>query len=497
MSRKKLLLQVKNIEFHYGDQQIIANPFSIDIFSEDRIGVVGRNGEGKTTLLRLLAGELKPCRGKILRYCEIVFFNQISAQSTLNDERSNFSKIYAELCPFIFKEYKELSEGQKTRFRLATALANDSEIFFFDEPTTNLDISGKTLLLQKLKSLQTYLLVCHDRSVLETCCNKILEVDTGTVHCFDGNYTRFLEEKKRFWIKQNKDYEAYINEKKRLEIIYYQQLRQAAKIKKKPSDRGQQTAGRRMGGRSEDTQQKSLQRAAKATTKRLERLDVVEKPHEHSVLALDFCRNNFPANKFVIRVEGLTFGYGEKLVFQDASILIKNGAHYAFLGENGVGKSTLFHLITEGHSSISLAPKARIGYVSQTLTTIDFQKTVYENATENSIYPTTFVRTILNRMLFSKGDLDKIGYVLSGGEQIRLALAKLVLSNVNVLILDEITNYLDIPSIESVESLLSAYPGTILLASHDAEFVKKTATDYVRIQDRKLVYCYDEQGRKS
>lgn len=157
MSRKKLLLQVKNIEFHYGDQQIIANPFSIDIFSEDRIGVVGRNGEGKTTLLRLLAGELKPCRGKILRYCEIVFFNQISAQSTLNDERSNFSKIYAELCPFIFKEYKELSEGQKTRFRLATALANDSEIFFFDEPTTNLDISGKTLLLQKLKSLQTYL----------------------------------------------------------------------------------------------------------------------------------------------------------------------------------------------------------------------------------------------------------------------------------------------------------------------------------------------------
>lgn len=481
-----LLLQARDMTISFGDRHIIDAPFSIDIFDGDRIGIVGQNGMGKTTLLRLLSGELTPDQGSLSLFCDAVFFRQMEEAIPTPTEH-HFSSFYWEFCTFDFQNPEILSGGQRTRLKLADLFAKEGALYFFDEPTTNLDRSGKALLLEKLQALPTYILVCHDREVLEICCDKILEIDKGSVYRYSGSYSNYLEEKERFSLKHKKEYETYVEERKRLTSIYREQLRHAAKISKKPRDKGKQTAGRRAGGRSEDGQQKAVQRSAMATVKRLERLEVIEKPQESDVVTLDFRRNDPPANKIVIRIEDLTFGYGDNRLFEKASLYVENGKHLALLGDNGAGKSTLFRLIVQGNPSITVAPKARLGYFSQTLDGITFRKTVYENAMETNTQKVSLARTILNRMLFSADDLPKSAHVLSGGELVRLALAKLVLSDANVLILDELTNYLDIPSIEAIESLLSHYPGTILFASHDRHFVEAVATDIVEIQNRTFV----------
>ncbi len=480
-----LILQAINITMSYGDHNVITVPFSLDVYSGDKIGIVGMNGAGKTTLLRILFGEIIPDRGFVKFHSDVHFFRQ--TEENLAPLDREFSKTHREFCDFNIENPEALSSGQITRLKLADVFSKNGILYFIDEPTSNLDLSGKKLLLEKMRTLSSYLLICHDRNLLDLCCNKILEIEKGKVTPYTGNYSYYIEEKKRIFKKMEKEYFSYMEEQKRLNLVYKEHIQHAEKVRKKPKDKGKQIAGRIMGGRSKDTKQKAIQSAAKATMVRMEREEIKEKPHKNEVISIEFSRNDPPENKIVIRIEGLTFGFGEKILFDDVNLYVQNKQRLAILGDNGIGKSTLFRLIVQGYEGILAAPKVRFGYFVQDLSSIDLSKTVYQNALEKNIQDISRARTILRRMLFSVRDLDKPAFVLSGGERVRLALVKLVLSGANLLVLDEVTNYLDIPSIEAIEELLSNYPGTLLFTSHDLQFVKAIATDAVKIENGKIM----------
>jgi len=202
---------------------------------------------------------------------------------------------------------------------------------------------------------------------------------------------------------------------------------------------------------------------------------------------LNFMLTDPPRNKIVLSGKNISFAYGNGIIFDDASFELKNGARAALKGINGSGKTTLLNLIYNGNENIYYVPKARIGYFYQGFENLDFNKTVLKNAAEDSVQNETTVRMILARMLFTADDIGKPAGVLSGGERIKLSLAKLLVSRNNVLMLDEPTNYLDMPSIEVLQSILAEYEGTLLFVSHDAEFVEKVATEIISIENKKLV----------
>lgn len=215
-------------------------------------------------------------------------------------------------------------------------------------------------------------------------------------------------------------------------------------------------------------------------------MEVKEKPRKLPQIRPIFSLTDPPQNPIIMEAESLSFSYPNgKEIFRDTVFRLLRGSRTVLLGENGSGKTTLIRLILEGNL-IRIVPKAKIGYLKQDLSDLSMDKTVLENAMETSIQSPGIVRTVLARLLFTASDIQKPVSVLSGGERVRLAFARILVSHANVLILDEPTNYLDIPSIEAIQALLSEYEGTMLFTSHDRAFVKAIATDAVVIRKKQI-----------
>lgn len=230
-----------------------------------------------------------------------------------------------------------------------------------------------------------------------------------------------------------------------------------------------------------------MEKSAKVALKKIEMLEPKEKPKEAPHIKIDFRLTNPPKNKYVIQINDLCYGYNSNLLFQNLNLSIENREKVAILGDNGIGKTTLINLIVNGHPSIKTAPSVTFGYVKQNFEQLEPSKTVLENAMYDSIQNTCVVRTMLARLLFDEQSLNKKVAVLSGGERIRLSLAKLLVSSANVLVLDEPTNYLDLNSRKAMEEVLQDYSGTILFVSHDITFVDAVATRKVMVKNKNII----------
>ena len=188
-----------------------------------------------------------------------------------------------------------------------------------------------------------------------------------------------------------------------------------------------------------------------------------------------------------METEDLSFSYPDgNEIFRNAIFRLPRGSRTVLMGDNGAGKTTLINLILKGEK-VRIVPKAKIGYLQQNLKNLSQTDTVLESTLKNSVQPINVARNILARLLFTASDVNKPVSVLSGGERIRLAFAKIFVSDANVLVLDEPTNYLDIPSVEAIQELLSEYEGTMLLVSHDRTFVKAIATQVLSIRDKQII----------
>ena len=469
-----LLIEAGNVKKSYGDRLIIQFE-GLKVYSGDRIGITGQNGSGKTTLMDLLSKDVEPDEGFVRLYCDISYIRQFS-----NEHINADNKTVSEFSLSNKLDHTVFSGGERTRIKIANALSAGHTLLLADEPTANLDYSGIELLRKKLANIESFILISHDRNLMDSLCNKMIEVRDGRLKLYKGNYSFYQKQIEIEKEIEGREYEKYIAEKISLEKAVNDRRKKSKYMKKTPKRMGNSEA--RLHKRSTTERQEKVNNTVNSLRTRLEKLEVKEKPSDLPGIKLDFSLTCPPENKIIISAENLNFSYGSKRIFHRASFKVGNGLKTALWGENGCGKSTLLKLIDhKSCESIYIVPRARIGYFHQDFEGLNYSETVLENVMKDSVQNETVVRTMLARLLFSGDDVYKKAGVLSGGEKIRVSFAKLFVSNANVLLLDECTNYLDINSINALESVLCQYRGTVLFVSHDKAFVNAIA-------DRLLIF---------
>lgn len=475
-----LLIECGNIKKYYGDR-LIMDIENLKIYSEDRIGVVGLNGMGKTTLMNILCGRLEPEEGFVKSYGSLSYISQLepSEQEEVNGEIASRFGITDS-----WKDY--MSGGEKTKFKLANSLDSNSQIIFADEPTSNLDMEAVKLLEEKFKAYDGALvIISHDREFLDVICNKILEIENGKIKFYTGNYTDYKHQKEMERERAQFEYEKYEKEKRRLEAAVVETKEKVKSIKKTPSRMGNSEA--RLHKMGNQRGKANLDKSAKIMQTRLAHLEIKERPREIDRIKLDVLSTDKLHSKILISGRNINKAFGDKIIFNDAEFNIYNDSKTALMGPNGSGKSTLINMIINGDASLKISPRAKIGYFSQSLDILDEKLSIIENVMKESINNETFARTLLARLLFKREDIYKKVGVLSGGERVKASFAKILLQDINLLILDEPTNYLDIYSMEALEEALKDYSRTILFVSHDRRFVSSIAHNIISIENKKLI----------
>ncbi|WP_326907268.1 ribosomal protection-like ABC-F family protein [Sedimentibacter sp. MB31-C6] len=474
-----LLIECNKIKKYFGDR-LILDIEKLRIYSEDRIGIVGINGAGKTTLINILSKRLESDEGWVKSYGKHGYISQL--------ESPDNNIISAEIASKFGIESNwndKMSGGEKTRFKLAGALDNKSAIIFADEPTSNLDIEGIELLEEKLSDYNGGLiLISHDRNFLDKLCNKIIEIENGKIEIYNGNYSFYRNQKNQEKERVRFEYEEYIKEKKRLEEVIKEKKQKSKSIKRAPKRMGNSEARlHKMGGQKAKA---NLDRAVKNVKKRIENLETKEKPIGQSGIKLDIMDSNKLHSKIIIEGKNINKKFEEKIIFKNAEFNIYNNAKIALIGPNGCGKTTLINMILNNENNIKVAKGAKIGYFSQDMNILKNNLSIIENVMESSIYPESFARLLLARLLFKGETIYKKIDVLSGGERVKVSFAKILLQDINLLILDEPTNYIDINALEVIEETLKEYDRTLLFVSHDRKFVEAVANQIMTIEDKKI-----------
>lgn len=350
------------------------------------------------------------------------------------------------------KSISILSGGQKTRVALCKLLLRKPEILLLDEPTNHLDLDAIEWLENYLKDVKgTIIVISHDRFFLDAITNKTIELIGGTAHCYNGNYTAFVDLKEKNKEVMQKAYELQQAEIKRQEEII-------AKYKS-------------------FNREKSV-RAAESRQKALDKIERIEAPIKDPKASKIRFETQIKSGNDVLYVENLSKSFGEKLLFEGLNMDIKREEKIALIGENGRGKTTLFRIIMDKIPSDKgvkvLGKNVFVGYYDQEQSNLDHNKTILDEVWDDFPHMTTTeIRSALAAFLFTGDDVFKQISKLSGGEKCRINLLKLMLSKSNFLLLDEPTNHLDIISREALEDAILNYDGTIILISHDRYFLNK------------------------
>lgn len=471
-----MLLEINHLEKHYGQRKLLdINNFVL--YRGDKVAVVGSNGSGKTTLLRIINGDNEPDSGSVHVRGSVQMISQFHEEETVGADVRIAGRLGLNSC-------EVHSGGEQTKARIARALSMQSDILLADEPTTNLDIEGIVALEHMLKQYRGgLLLVSHDRDLLSNVCDKVLEIGKDKCTLYHCSYNDYVAQKALEDGANKAAYDKYTSEKKRLKQAAQAKARQSAQTRKTPKRMGNSEARlHKMGGQQ---QKYKLDKAAKAAMTRLEQLEKVEKPWEEKPIVFDVNVKKVH-NPILVQVSYVSKVYDGRRVLENCSFMVPNSKRTGLIGANGAGKTTLIHIIMNGEEGIKTCANLKIGYFSQNISNIDADKTILENAMAESIHSECFVRTILARLLFHRDEIRKKAAVISGGEKVKLSLAKIILSDFNLLVLDEPTNYLDIVSRSALETVLSAYPGAVLFVSHDRAFLREVAQRIVMIKDKSV-----------
>jgi macrolide transport system ATP-binding/permease protein len=421
-----------------------------------------------------------PDEGWVKLYGRSGYISQLEPPNRKNINGELASKFGVEVT---WNDY--MSGGEKTRFKLAEALENDSVMIFADEPTSNVDMEGIELMTEKFGEYKgTLVVISHDRWFLDKLCNQILEIEDGKIKIYKGNYSAYREQKTREKERAQFEYEEYSKEKKRLEGVIQSTKQTVKSIRKTPKRMGNSEARlHKMGGQKAKA---NLERAVKNVERRIEHLDIKEKPKEQLGIKLDVMEYNRLYSKIIIEGKNINKGFEDKIIFKNAGFTILNSSKVALIGPNGCGKTTLIKMIMGNDDVIRVAQGAKIGYFSQDMDILNRNESIIENVMESSIYPESFVRLLLARLLFKGVTIYKKIDILSGGERVKVSFAKILLEDINLMILDEPTNYMDIDALEVIEETLREYDRTLFFVSHDRNFVDGVADHIMIIEDQKI-----------
>ena len=458
-----MLLEVKQIEKTIGEKTLFTIP-EWHIYEGDRIGIVGRNGSGKTTLMNILAQKEEPDTGFVQLNSMTGFIEQLPDHEPLDT----------------------LSGGEQTKQQINRALSIQSGILFADEPTSHLDTDARHYLEKQLKQFSgAVLVVSHDRAFLNRVCNRIVEIEEGKVQFYTGNYEDYQAQKELEKDFAQQEYEAYTKEKKRLKKAMVNTHQKSENVRKAPKRMGNSEA--RLHKMGDQGARKTLDRAVGNYEKRMEHLEVKEKPIDLPPVKIQLDKGREIHNPILISGTKIQKKFGSRVLFDNTEFQLLNHSRTALIGSNGSGKTTLIKMLLHEEKGVHLAKNVHFGYFSQSLDLLDESETILENVMKKSTKEEPFVRMLLARLLFRGDAVFKPVSVLSGGEKNKVSLALLLVSDANVLVLDEPTNYLDIASMEAIEEALTGYGGTILFVSHDEQFVKNVATHIWQIKDQKVL----------
>lgn len=475
-----LLVKVENLKKYYADK-LILDIDKLEILENDKIGLVGSNGQGKTTLLKAILGEIEIDEG----YTYLTESYSYISQSENNIETCSHSKEKSLLnAPDKFEEY--LSGGEKVKLKIADALSNKKNIIIADEPTSNLDKKSIGLLEDMFKRHEgALLLISHDRRFLDELCTTILELEDGKLKAYKGNYTDYLMQKDEEVKRADFEYQEYVKEKKRLEkaLLYKKALSDG--IRKTPKRMGNSEARlHKMGGQ---TNKKKLDSNVKAIKSRIDKLEVKNKPKVSKEMNIKIQDGMEIISKNLVEVKDMTLKLENKLLLDNVSFKIKRCKKIALLGDNGCGKSTLIkEILADKNDNIKINNKVKVGYFDQNQSLLDEEKSVLYNTKVNSSFDESFIRINLSLFGFKGDDVYKKVKVLSGGEKVKIALCKIILEDNNFLVFDEPTNYLDIKSMEALEKALINTDKTMLIVSHDRVFVSHICNYIIEIKDAKI-----------
>ena len=516
-----MILSVNNIDKTFVDNHILKD-VSFHLNENDKAALIGVNGCGKTTLLKIIMGLEHADNGEVTMSKDLsvgylpqnavldsdrtVYEEVLSTKQDMVEMEASLEKLQKamevssgkELDLLIAKHtdmlasfedkggyvYKSevrgvllglgfneeqlsqsvntLSGGQKTRVALGKLLLFSPDLIILDEPTNHLDMSSVSWLENYLLNYKkSVFIVSHDRYFLDRIVNKVIEIEAGHATTYDGNYSAYSIKKEML---RNAAMNAYIKQQAQIE-------HQEAVIEKLRSF----------------NREKSIKRA-ESRVKALEKIERLDKPIE---LNDDMQLTLIPrieSGKDVLAVNGLSKSYGSNSLFENLAFELKRGDHVAIIGDNGTGKTTLLKIINGVESpdfgSYKLGTKVTVGYYDQEHHVLNDDNTIFNEISD--AYPSlnnTEIRNVLAAFLFTGEDVFKKIGSLSGGEKGRVSFAKLMLSESNLLILDEPTNHLDITSKEILESALNNYEGTLLYVSHDRYFINRTADRILELKN--------------
>lgn len=457
------LVTMKNLSKEIKGRELF-NIETLTINEGDRIGLVGGNGSGKSTLLNIIAGQEKPDTGFVERNTSVHMIPQLKAVQT------------------------NKSGGEQTiEYLIHTFKKKQFEVLLADEPTTHLDVSHLEWVEQEFKRFEgSFIVVSHDREFLDRVCTSIWELDKGKLKEYKGNYSDFEDEKNQLFQNQQKEYKKYKQKEKQLQNAMRKKEEQASRATKKP--KGVSSSEAKVTGTKPHYEKisKKLHQDSKQMETRLEQLEEVEKPKEQEKVVMKLPNMRSFHNQVIIRADRLPGKIGERLLWEPTNFHIRGGAKIAILGDNGSGKTTLIKRLLEESENITHTPSMKIGYFAQNLTFLDEDKSILENVQKDAIQSETLVRIVLANLLFKGNDVYKAVRVLSGGERVKVSLAKLIVGDYNTLVLDEPTNYLDLQAVEALEDLLMHYEGSIIFVSHDRRFVQRLAEKLFIIDSNQL-----------
>ena len=439
-----MILNVSMLSKAYVGKTVLKD-VSFHLEDKEKAAIVGINGSGKTTLLRCILGIEEADEGSIAFSKEKKM--DYLAQQHADIETEN-------------EDYDTLSGGQKTRKRLEEILQEKPDLLILDEPTNHLDIGSIQWLEKVLKRYDgAVLLVSHDRYFLDKIVTKVIDLERGKVRMYQGNYSAYAEKKRQL---REAEWKAFQNQQAEIK-------HQEAVIEKL----------------KQFNREKSIKRA-ESREKMLGKVERLEKPEElENEMKLLFSPRESSGND-VLMAKELGKSYDGRRLFSHGTFSLQRGEHVALIGDNGTGKTTLLKilngLIQADEGEFRLGSKVKIAYYDQEHAVLHMEKTLFEEIQDT--YPemnNTKVRNVLAAFLFTGDDVYKRIQDLSGGEQGRVSLAKLMLSDANFLILDEPTNHLDIQGKEVLEEAIRNYEGTVLYVSHDRYFINKTATRIIEL----------------
>ncbi|WP_368489676.1 Msr family ABC-F type ribosomal protection protein [Clostridium sp. BJN0013] len=482
----ELIIKAKDLRIEYTGREVL-DIDELELYHYDRIGLVGANGAGKSTLLKVLLGELTSPGCKINRLGEFAYIPQLD-EVTLQEEK-DFALIGKLGVGKL--EVQSMSGGEETRLKIAQALSKQVHGILADEPTSHLDREGIDFLIGQLKYFSgALLIISHDRYFLDEVVDKIWELKDGKITEYWGNYSDYLRQKEEEYKSQAVKYEKFVEERDRLEQAAEEKRKQAQKIDQKAKGTSKknksESGGRLAHQKTMGSKQKTLYNATKSMEHRIAALGKVEAPEDIRTIRFHQSKALELHNPYPICGTEINKSFGYKVLFEKASFSIPLGAKVALIGGNGAGKTTLIQMILNHEDGISISPKAEIGYFAQNGYKYNRNQEVMEFMQEDCDYNVSEIRSALASMGFVQNDICKRLSVLSGGEIIKLLLAKMLMGRYNILLMDEPSNFLDLPSLEALEMLMKGYAGTIVFSTHDKQLLDNVADVIYEIKDKKL-----------